>query len=200
MSGHVENDKGFPCCAMVDPEEGTVESLTSREAGKKRGKLVSMPVRIVSEEHFLQMGGVFNDLAAKARRSAEVMNELAVDHDRHEQHSMGGCESPRRDRVQEGSGLEGWNKACDETILRHHERRKALLDYHQKEEQREIIRNRGGIFRSIINLIETLESLTESCSHEEGALTIEEASDHKETVFKIRIPSVATDRDPSFRH
>ncbi len=192
---HVEADRGFKARAMVDPHEGTVESLTKRDAGAKRGKLVSTPVRIISEEHYQQMATVHNDLIEKARRSAEVMNELAADPGPRDRNLTAmHCESPQRDRVQEGSGLEGWNKACDETIVRHHERRKALQDFHDKEHQREHIRNRGGIHRTIIDVIETLEALTESRSHQEGALTIEQVSGHEETVIKIRIPAVAAQR------
>ncbi len=200
MNGHVETDRGIEARAMVDPHEGTVESLTKRDAGAKRGKLVSTSVRIISEEHYQRMATVREDLILKARRSAEVMNELAADKGpRNMDHSPMHCESPQRDRVQEGSGIEGWNKACDETILRHHERRKALQDFHDQQHQREHIRNQGGIFRTIIDVIETLEALTNSCHQENGAPTIEQTSGHEETVIKIRIPARATNRDPSFR-
>lgn len=180
---------------MVDPHEGTVDSLTKREVGKKRGKLVATPVRIISEEHYQRMATVRNDLILKARRSTEVMNELAINHGRHEgsPHSNFHEESPRRDQVQEGSSVEGWNKACDDTIVRHHERRKALSDYHDKERGREDQRRRGGISRALVDTIETLEAILATRSLEANAPTIEQIASGKEMVIKIIIPeSVGT--------
>ncbi len=187
-TGHVENNSGFKAMAMVDSHEGTVHSLTTREEGKKRGKLVATPVRIISEEHYQQMASVHSDLIKKARRSAEVMNELAIDHGRHEHQSMGGCDSPRRDRVQEGSGVDGWNEACDQTIARHHERRKALASYHESELGRERIREAGGISRALLNVIESLEAVLQTRGTEDKAPEIEQTNDGKGTVITIRIP------------
>lgn len=192
-NGHLENDSGFKARAMVDPHEGTVHSLTTREEGAKRGKLVATPVRIISEEHYQQMASVHNDLIKNARRSAEVMNELAIDHGRHEgsPHSNFHEESPRRDRVSESSGIEGWNKACDETIVRHHERRKALSDYHDKERAREDQRRRGGISRALVDTIETLEAVLETRPLEADAPTIDQVATGKEMVIKITIPELS---------
>ena len=100
---------------------------------------------------------------------------------------MGGCETPRRDRVSESSGIEGWNKACDETILRHHERRKALASYRDSELGREQIREDGGIFRATLNVIEELEAVLQTRLNRK-APQIEHLSKGEETIITIRIP------------
>lgn len=201
MSNSAHLATGFQARAFVRDDDGAVLSLTGTEEGKKRKSYTSTPVWILTEERYLDLGDEINARAKIIKRVVEMMNDLASDLGPRDPHlSPMHYESPRREVVQAGADLEKWNKACDETIARHRERQKALADYHDKERQRNFVRDRGGIFRTIIDVIETLEALTESCSHQKGALTIEQVSGHEETVIKIRIPSAATDRDPSFRH
>lgn len=198
MSDSAHLASGFKARAFVRDDDGAVLSLTGTEEGKKRKSYTSTPVRILTEERYLDLGDEINVRAKIIRRVVKMMNDLASDPGPRNPHlSPMHCESPRREIIQAGVDLDGWNKACDETIVRHHEQRKALDGFHDEQRRKECVRDRGGVFRTIINVIEMLEALTNSCHQEDGSPTIEQVSGHEETVIKIRIPSVATRRQPS---
>jgi hypothetical protein len=166
---------------MVNPHDGTVQSLTTREKDAKRGKLVSMPVRILTEERYLDLGDEISARAKVVTRAVETLNELATDHDRE-------AYMHREPPLRSGADLDTWNKICDQIILQHHERRKALASYRDSELGRERIREDGGISRAILNVIEELEAVLQTRLNRKASPRIEHLSEGEETVITIRIP------------